>query len=358
MKNRQYAPLFILLSIFTLQGCQTLNRQLGSETVDGKQLYATNCAACHGAYGRGGVGVPLALNDFLKNSSDEFLAMSIRVGRPGRVMPSFWSLTEQEIQAIVGVIRSWGPKSPPFIDREVVGDPVKGEVLFNKNCASCHGNDAVGGAGTGAFFSRDRFTMIVPPALNNAGFLLSATDEMIKHTITFGRAGTPMKSFRRKGLKRGDVNNLVAYIRSFQSRLPPISSVVDEVPSVVLSAESPYSMDETAERIENALERRQWLTLNESVTDQLSPEKKSSDLTVKTLYFSHTKESHEMLSLDPRVRIFQPNRFILMQPKGAAVTVMISNPAQFSALFNNSSLNASGRKMSEQYQQLLMEVVQ
>ncbi len=358
MKNRQYAPLFILLSIFTLQGCQTLNTQRDSEVLDGKQLYATNCAACHGAYGRGGVGVPLALNDFLKNSSDEFLAMSIRVGRPGRVMPNFWNLTEREIQAIVSVIRSWGPKSPPFIDRVVAGDPVKGEALFSKHCASCHGKDAVGGTGTGAAFSRDRFTMIIPPALNNAGFLLSATDEMIKHTITFGRAGTPMKSFRRKGLKRGDVNNLVAYIRSFQKRLPPTSSVIDEVSSVVLSVESPYSMDETIERINSVLKRKQWLTLDGSVTERGGSEQSPPDLTVKELYFSHSKESHEMLSLDPRVRIFLPNRFTLTQPKGAGVTVMIANPAQFSALFNNSSLNSRGRKMSERYQQLLTEVVQ
>lgn len=358
MKNSQYALLFILLSILTLQGCQTLNKQLKSEAADGEQLYATNCAACHGAYGRGGVGVPLALNDFLKNSSDEFLAMSIRVGRPGRVMPSFWNLTEREIQAIVGVIRSWGPKSPPFIDSVVVGDPVKGEELFKKSCASCHGNDAVGGAGTGAIFSRDRFTMIIPPALNNTGFLLSATDEMIKHTITFGRAGTPMKSFRRKGLKRDDISNLVAYIRSFQNRLPPTPSVVDEASSVVLSVESPYSMDVTIERIKSVLKRKQWLTLDGLITDRVIPEQSPPDLTLKELYFSHSKDSYEMLSLDPRVRIFFPNRFTLMQPKGATVTVMISNPAQFSALFNNSLLNASGRKMSEQYQQLLTEVVQ
>ena len=40
---------------------------------DGAHLYAQRCSACHGANGRGGVGVPLALPAFLSSVDDAYL---------------------------------------------------------------------------------------------------------------------------------------------------------------------------------------------------------------------------------------------------------------------------------------------
>lgn len=357
MGNRKNLFLLLLLTVLLLPACQTIDSKTDDAHVDGAALFTTHCAACHGARGRGGVGVPLALNDFLKHSSDEFIAMTIRVGRPGRVMPSFWYLTEREIQAIVATIRRWGPPSPPYIDKRIAGDPVKGKHLFKEYCAHCHGNDAIGGAGTGAAFSRARYMMIMPPALNNAGFLLASTDEMIKRTITFGRVGTPMKSFRRKGLKRGDVNNLVAYIRAFQSDLPPTSSVVAEVTSAVISIESPYSMDETFERIKMALANNKMLMEGEAAARKIGGEERPN-LKVRELYVSHLATTRDALKIDPRFGLFLPARITLMQQEGKPVSVMMADPSQFSTLFNNSELNRVSLQMAEQYQSLLNEVVQ
>jgi cytochrome c oxidase cbb3-type subunit 3 len=68
---------------------------------DGARLYAQRCSACHGVDGRGGVGVPLALPAFLSSIDDEYLRKTVRLGRPGRVMPAFTQLTDAEVEAIV-----------------------------------------------------------------------------------------------------------------------------------------------------------------------------------------------------------------------------------------------------------------
>ena len=66
---------------------------------DGARLYAQRCSACHGADGRGGVGVPLALPAFLSSVDDAYLRKTMRLGRPGRVMPAFTQLTDAEVEA-------------------------------------------------------------------------------------------------------------------------------------------------------------------------------------------------------------------------------------------------------------------
>ncbi len=76
-----------------------------SSAPDGGVLYATHCAACHGDTGKGGVGVPLSLPSFLDSVDDRFLQLTIRHGRPGRVMPAFSTLSDAQIAAIVNYIR-------------------------------------------------------------------------------------------------------------------------------------------------------------------------------------------------------------------------------------------------------------
>ena len=148
---------------------------------DGKALYGRHCAACHGADGHGGVGVPLALPDFLANVSDTYLAKTIRHGRPGRVMPAFDNLNEDQLQALIGHIRTWMPEGtarPERDERPVNGDKAHGGALFARHCAECHGAKGEGGPGTGVTFSRPRDLPVIAPALNNTAFLDAATDRM------------------------------------------------------------------------------------------------------------------------------------------------------------------------------------
>ena len=75
---------------------------------DGRALYEENCSVCHGDKGEGGVGVPLTLPDFINNISNEYIFKTIRHGRPGRIMPAFSHLSDAQVHAITGFVRSWG----------------------------------------------------------------------------------------------------------------------------------------------------------------------------------------------------------------------------------------------------------
>ena len=83
---------------------------------------------------------------------------------------------------------------------KVKGNSEHGKQLFDSHCQHCHGEDGAGGKGTGVTFSRKRDLQIIAPALNNSGFLASASDVMIRDTIIFGREGTPMTSMMVAGL--------------------------------------------------------------------------------------------------------------------------------------------------------------
>ena len=137
---------------------------LPTRAADGAKLYAQNCAACHGERGSGGIGVPLALPAFHALSSEDYLRKSIRLGRPGRVMPTFAALSDAEVDAIVAHIGSWNPGSfPSYPTTRIDGNVANGGKLFLKHCASCHGANGEGGKGTGVTLSRPREQAIVAP---------------------------------------------------------------------------------------------------------------------------------------------------------------------------------------------------
>ena len=114
--------------------------------VAGAELYQRNCAVCHGLDGDGGVGVPLNLKDFLAAASDDYLRLTLREGRPGRVMPAFSNLSDAEVEAIIQHIRSWsGEVGPDYAAGTLQGRPERGATLFAKHCAACHGDKGQGG---------------------------------------------------------------------------------------------------------------------------------------------------------------------------------------------------------------------
>ena len=71
---------------------------------DGRALYVEHCSACHQSRGQGGIGLPLAKAK-LGDVSDAYLRKTIRLGRPGRVMPAFQRLSDAQVDAIVAFLR-------------------------------------------------------------------------------------------------------------------------------------------------------------------------------------------------------------------------------------------------------------
>ncbi len=324
---------------------------------DGTKLFAQYCAACHGSRGTGGVGIPLALPDFLAAADDEYLRKTIRLGRPGRVMPAFRQLTDRETDAIVKLIRGWAPSAAPsatVATAPVEGNAEHGATLYAQYCVACHGSHGEGGQGTGVTFSRPRDLPVLAPALNNPGFLAAASDAMIKSTLMRGRQGTPMPSFLKQGLKEQDIDDLVAYVRALAhtALLHPVKSVTDEPPIIV--RESSSNLDETIEKLKNAIGAANMRLIRVESFDQTFSEKNRENkrhIMIDSCDFGFLNQA---LKIDPRVGLFLPCRFTLTEQDGK-VRIMTVNPKRLSALFNNSELNQLCDQMYKVYVDIIEE---
>lgn len=323
---------------------------------DGALLFARNCAVCHGESGRGGVGVPLALSSFLASVDDAYLERTIRLGRPGRVMPAFSRLSDAEIAAIVRHVRGWQRDTAAparFSDAPVAGDPSRGASLFARHCAACHGDQGQGGRGTGVTFSRPRDLPIVAPALNNPGFLRAATDAMIKATLMNGRAGTPMVSFLEQGLTERDIDDLVSYVRSFEAAAAATDTASEPEPAV-LFMESPYGLQETVEAVKRAAVGKNFrLIRDQYLEDGLFAADEMNTRQV-IVYFCNFQFLYDALALDPRVGLFLPCRVTVVEQDGR-VLVMSINPKRLSHLFNNAELDRACDEMYRLYTEILEE---
>jgi cytochrome c oxidase cbb3-type subunit 3 len=92
----------------------------------GAELFARECAGCHGANGTGGSSPNIGSRDFLTGSTNGFLRYAIAGGRPRTLMPAFErKLGSGGIEDVVALLRSWqsqavgkaappAPKPPPI----------------------------------------------------------------------------------------------------------------------------------------------------------------------------------------------------------------------------------------------------
>jgi cytochrome c oxidase cbb3-type subunit 3/ubiquinol-cytochrome c reductase cytochrome c subunit len=94
----------------------------------------------------------------------------------------------------------------------------RGEVLYARMCAVCHGR-------TGQGYAADQ-----APALANPGLLASASDDFLRTSIGNGRSGTTMSSWlRQRGgpLGVGEIDQIIAALHDWQD-VP--RAVLDERP--------------------------------------------------------------------------------------------------------------------------------
>ena len=314
---------------------------------NGEQLYSTHCSACHGPNGDGGVGVPLSLPDFQYGVTNDYLEKTIRLGRPGRIMPAFTKLKDDEVKAIIKHLRNWAPGKPfKYSDKKINGDLKHGKQLYVKNCAACHGANGEGGKGTGVTFSRPRDLPVIAPAINNSGFLASAPDLMIKTVLMNGREGTPMLSFLKQGLSEKDIDDVVTYVRSFETKL--VSKSKKEKVDPIISYESPYSLEETVSIIKKAVIGKNFRIIREQYLNQGLVKEGKENTKQVMIYFCNFNFLNRALEIDPRVGLFLPCRITAVEKNGK-VTVMATNPLYMSRFFNNKNLDKLCQEMHDVY---------
>jgi mono/diheme cytochrome c family protein len=96
---------------------QALSAQDRALIVQGKLLWADNCAACHGPNGEGITAPALNSKEFLSSVTDDQIHGIVSGGIPGTPMPAWLNdfggpLTDQQIQGLVAYLRSWEPQAP------------------------------------------------------------------------------------------------------------------------------------------------------------------------------------------------------------------------------------------------------
>jgi len=149
----------------------------------GRTLFADNCAACHGHDAMGGPGFPdLTDGAWIWGGTPEEIHETIRVGinsqhdetRFGQ-MPAFGRDQMLERGDILTIVPYVQHLSGQEVDEGA--DLEAGAALFAENCASCHGDEAMGDPGLGA------------PNLTDGAWIYGGDRDTIYQTLFRGRQG-------------------------------------------------------------------------------------------------------------------------------------------------------------------------
>jgi ubiquinol-cytochrome c reductase cytochrome c subunit len=174
----------------------------------GAQLYAGNCATCHGIAGSGvsrprrGAGGVLGAGPSLKGVGALAADFYLRTGymplssihdQPGRDRVLF---SDKEIRSLVAYVASLGSGPAIPSPQPQAGNIASGFALFTDHCAGCHQAVAQGGFVTGAR---------VPP-------LQSASPTEIAEAVRLGPYLMPR--FSSKEITDAQLGSIIAYVLS------------------------------------------------------------------------------------------------------------------------------------------------
>lgn len=153
----------------------------GQDLENGRQLFQTLCARCHGILGEGGEGPSLKRARLTRAADDETLISVIVGGIPGTGMPGSRQLRGGDDRDVAAYVRSLG-RLPP---ETMPGDPVAGQLVYQNagNCSSCH---IVAGNGTG-----------IGPELSDVGLRRSAA--YLRQSVVNPEADQPRTVDRFRG---------------------------------------------------------------------------------------------------------------------------------------------------------------
>lgn len=325
-----------------------------SAAPDGAVLFAEQCAVCHQTEGHGGIGLPLDKGR-LSLLSDAYLRKTMRLGRPGRLMPAFDELSDAQVTAIVGYLRKhYQAPSREYDLAPLKGNAARGASLYNDNCVVCHGVDGGGaGQGTGVTMSRERPFAIMPPAITNVGFLASAPDALIAAIIREGRPSGIMPSFRNE-LSKTDIADVVAHVRALGAKAAAAKPPVKRQP-LSLVVDSPYDFETTVKNVRQALTGSNFRIFPERLLEQGLTDEFSHDQKQVSLRFCNFNQLFDLLNIEPRLGVVLPCRITVVEWPDKRVQLIAANMLTISHWFNNAELEAVAAKMAAGVEAVLEE---
>ncbi|MCZ7665295.1 MAG: c-type cytochrome [Thermoleophilia bacterium] len=175
-------------------------------TTAGRELFADNCAMCHGEQGEGVDGPPLNDSTFLHTTLDSTIFSVVGSGVPNTEMPA-WNqahggpFTDEQIGDLVAFMRSWESTAPDRAAEAMKGDPQEGLAIYAATCTVCHGAE---GQGTP-----------LGPALNDVHRLASFDDDWYASTIADGRPAAGMPTWGTV-LSPVQIRDLIALLRAWE----------------------------------------------------------------------------------------------------------------------------------------------
>lgn len=180
------------LAPFATQTIEQLEQNPAARTV-GRNLFANNCATCHGSDGRGAPGFPnLVDGDWLWGGSPETVVETINNGRIGIMAPWGEALGPQGVEDVVAYTLSLSGRTVP------AGNAANGKARYEEMCVACHGPDGSGNPALGA------------PNLTDKIWLHGGSPAAVRHTIELGRQNEMPAQGDRLGAVR--INLLAAYV--------------------------------------------------------------------------------------------------------------------------------------------------
>jgi cytochrome c oxidase cbb3-type subunit 3 len=324
---------------------------------DGRALYVEHCSACHQMDGEGGIGLPLSTAK-LADVSNGYLEKTIRIGRPGRVMPAFQRMSDAQVAAIVAFLRERsGTEDRVFGDEPVGGDAENGGALFAAHCAKCHGEDGSGeGPGTGVTMSRERSFLVMPASISNTGFLGSVSNPMIHRAIEVGRKTSGMPAFGDGKLSDAEINDLVAYVRSFEGRDRDTVAPLDPGERPTHVHESPYDFETTVANVKAALSGANFRAFPDRFVEQGLTDEFSVNTRQVGVRFCNFNLMYGMLKIEPRLGTVLPCRITILEREDGRVILTVPNLRAVARWFNNEELVGLWDQMEETFNGIIEEV--
>jgi cbb3-type cytochrome c oxidase subunit III len=205
------------------------------DLVNGAKIYNQECMQCHGTKGLGDgpqsaqLSVPVAtlgLSDFARQYTPAEWFNVVTQGNMEKFMPAFGTLTDRQRWDVVAYAMSLS--APEALVNE-------GKALYQRNCASCHGNTGKGdGTDTSALTTH-------PSDFTNQAFMAQTSSASLYDSVTSGIS--PDMPAYTSTLDDSERLAIVSYLRSLTLAAPPQSTNPYPPPEAnlsAISANSPY----------------------------------------------------------------------------------------------------------------------